>query len=61
MARTEIVCAQEGETGDVAVYAELPEFIEFAGLSDGAMERLGGVIQFSGDGLAVAQLGNSGR
>ena len=57
---TEIVCAPEGETGDVAVYAEIPVFIE-AGLSDGAMERLGGVIQFSGDGLPVAQLRQIGQ
>ena len=57
---TEIVCAPKGETGDVAVYAEIPEFID-AGLADGSMERVGGVIQLSGDGLAVAHLRQVGQ
>ena len=49
-----------GEDRNFGVYIEVPEFIE-AGLSDGSMERVGGVIRYSDDGQVVAWLRQGGQ
>ncbi len=48
------------ETLDIDVYFEMPEFIE-AGLANGSMERVGGVIRYSDDQQILAWLRQGGQ
>ena len=50
----------EHSPSSIDVYFEVPEFIE-EGLSDGSMERVGGVIRYSDDGQVVAWLRQGGQ
>lgn len=53
-------CAPNSGLGEIAVHAEVPEFIE-AGLTDGSMEREGGVIRYSDNGQNIARLRQVGQ
>lgn len=53
-------CAPDSGLGEIAVHAEVPEFIE-SGLTDGSMEPVGGVIRYSDDGQTVARLRQVGQ
>ena len=53
-------CAAENGLPESAVHTEVPTFIE-SGLTDGSMERLGGVIRYSEDGQIIAQLRQVGQ
>ena len=53
-------CAPKSDQSNVAVYVEVPEFIE-AGLTDGSMERIGGVIRYSENQQTIAWLRQGGQ
>lgn len=53
-------CAPNSEQRNVAVYFEVPEFIE-TGLIDGSMERVGGVIRYSDNQQTIAWLRRGGQ
>lgn len=57
---SELNCAPTGGQSDVAVHADMPEFIE-AGLTDGSMERVGGIIRFSDNEQTIARLRQVGQ
>lgn len=57
---TENQCAPNSKQRSVAAYLEVPEFIG-TGLSDGTMERVGGVIRYSDNQQTIAWLRRGGQ
>ena len=53
-------CAPKSDQSYVAVYLEVPEFIE-TGLTDGTMERVAGVFRYSDDKQVIAWLRQGGQ
>lgn len=53
-------CALSSGQGEITVHADVPEFIE-AGLVDGSMERVGGVIRYTDGGQNIARLRQVGQ
>ncbi len=53
-------CAADRDLSEIVVHTEVPEFIE-AGLTDGSIERLGGIIRYTDSGQNIAQLRQVGQ
>ncbi len=53
-------CTPNGEQRNITTYFEVPEFIA-TGLTDGSMERVGGVIRYSDDLQTIAWLRQGGQ
>lgn len=53
-------CAPNSDQSNIDVYLEVPEFIE-AGLTNGSMERVGGVISFTDSDQTIARLRQVGQ